>query len=198
METNQTNNQPPVYTLSPKRFSFFRGYLRGWIKFIVLKGRARRKEYWGFAFFNIIFLIIASIIDTNFHLNIVLPDVFADLGVGPVSGIYALAMIIPGLTITVRRLHDIGRSGWQYFWLVFAPWVALCIIVAINIFGSGGSFDYAFWDNIASTMDNVTIFIILFCVASLWYLIGSFILFIHCCTDSNPGDNQYGPNPKMI
>lgn len=57
--------------------------------------------------------------------------------------------LIPTIAVSVRRMHDIGKSGW---------WVLIAFVPLIG------------W---------------------IWYL-------ILCCTDSQPGDNQYGPNPKNI
>ena len=59
-------------------------------------GRARRKEYWMFFLFNIIFAGLATILS---------PKLYA---------IYSLAVLIPNLAVIVRRLHDIGKSGWMF------------------------------------------------------------------------------------
>ena len=72
-------------------------------------GRARRKEYWMFLLFNIIFAIAAMILDN------VLGIAIEGVGYGPLYGIYALALFIPGLALSVRRLHDVGKSGWFMF-----------------------------------------------------------------------------------
>ncbi len=70
-------------------------------------GRARRKEFWMFVLFNILFGIVAMGIDNMLGLA-------NDMtGYGPVYGLYTLAVFIPGLAVSVRRLHDIGKSGWM-------------------------------------------------------------------------------------
>ena len=79
-------------------------YLEALKKYAVFSGRSRRKEYWYFVLFNII-------------VSIVLAGIDALLGtltsyIGLLSGIYGLAVLIPTLALTVRRLHDIDRSGW--------------------------------------------------------------------------------------
>ena len=88
------------------------------------KGRSRRTEFWMFFLFNSIFLIVAGIIDnllgitfdTIFGLPIKIHPEFTAIQISP-SGyfylIYALAILIPGLAVTVRRLHDVGKSGWM-------------------------------------------------------------------------------------
>jgi uncharacterized membrane protein YhaH (DUF805 family) len=75
-------------------------YLAVLKKYAEFNGRASRIEYWMFFLFNIIFSILAGIIDWILGTYMV------------IVGIYYLAMIIPGLAVSIRRLHDIGKSGW--------------------------------------------------------------------------------------
>ncbi|WP_179336059.1 DUF805 domain-containing protein [Winogradskyella costae] len=72
-------------------------------------GRARRQEYWMFVLFNLIFVIGVAVVS---GVLTALTDVaaFASLYV-----IYVLGIIIPSLAVAVRRLHDVGKSGWFYF-----------------------------------------------------------------------------------
>ena len=79
-----------------------------------LNGRARRKEYWMFLLFHIIFVIVATVLDNLLGL-----DFTMDTGMGAVSmgygwiySVYVLAMLIPCLAVGVIRLHDVGKSGW--------------------------------------------------------------------------------------
>lgn len=83
-------------------------------------GRARRKEYWMFTLVNLIIgSIILRSIDMMFGLTIGPTE-----GVpwysqnGTLSSIYSLAVLIPGLAVSVRRLHDIGKSGWNLLWIL--------------------------------------------------------------------------------
>ncbi|MFC7933062.1 DUF805 domain-containing protein [Streptomyces cinereoruber] len=72
-------------------------------KYAVFSGRARRKEFWMFQLFNIIAAVILMTVDML-------------LGTYPLLyGIYALGIFLPSLGLSVRRLHDTGRSGW---WLL--------------------------------------------------------------------------------
>ncbi|WP_432745999.1 DUF805 domain-containing protein [Methylobacter sp. G7] len=78
-------------------------------KYAVFDGRARRKEYWFFFLFNIIISMILSAIDgLTGSFN-------PETGVGLLGGIYTIAVLIPSIAVSVRRLHDTGRSGW---WLL--------------------------------------------------------------------------------
>lgn len=72
-------------------------------------GRARRKELWYFVLFNFIFAIVAVIIDTVAGWEV------AANNYGPCYGAYMGVMLLPALAVGVRRLHDLGKSGW---WLL--------------------------------------------------------------------------------
>ncbi|MET9932783.1 MULTISPECIES: DUF805 domain-containing protein [unclassified Streptomyces] len=87
-------------------------------KYAVFSGRARRKEFWMFQLFNIIAVIILSILDSV-------------LGIQILSLVYALAVLLPSLGVSVRRLHDTGRSGW---WILIAlvPLVGGIILLVFN------------------------------------------------------------------
>ena len=82
-------------------------YLAVLKKYAVFSGRARRAEYWYFILFNIIISFMFSLIDG------VIGTRDAQSGCGMLSGLYALAVLVPGTAVAVRRLHDIGRSGWM-------------------------------------------------------------------------------------
>ena len=86
-------------------------YLEALKKYAVFSGRSRRKEYWYFVLFNIIVSIVLGWIDA------LLGTRGSYAGAGLLSGIYGLAILIPSLAVTVRRLHDIDRSGW---WILIA------------------------------------------------------------------------------
>lgn len=126
-------------------------YLSVLKNYATFTGRARRSEYWYFVLFNIIFCVIAMFLDqmlgTTFTINsgagaMVLPY-------GYIYVLYALIVFLPGLAVTVRRMHDIGKSGW------------FILVSAIPIAGA------------------------------IWLL-------ILLCTDSIPGKNKYGTNPKGV
>jgi uncharacterized membrane protein YhaH (DUF805 family) len=107
-------------------------------KYAVFSGRSRRKEYWYFALFVIIISFVLSIID-------VLTGAYArTVGVGLLSSIFSLAVLIPSIAVTVRRLHDIDRSGW---WLLIAlvPLVGWIVLLGFSVQeGTPGSNRYGF------------------------------------------------------
>ena len=82
-------------------------YLKVLRQFSDFKGRARRKEYWMFTLINAIVALIAVTLDN------VLGLANEDFLIGPIYMLYVLAMLLPSLAVSVRRLHDIGKSGWM-------------------------------------------------------------------------------------
>ena len=82
-------------------------------------GRARRSEYWYFILFNFIFSIAALLIDymLGSTINVEQSNGYSYTGIhlGYINILYGLAVFIPGLAVLVRRLHDVGKSGWFFF-----------------------------------------------------------------------------------
>jgi uncharacterized membrane protein YhaH (DUF805 family) len=117
-------------------------YLMVLKKYAQFSGRSRRKELWMFTLFNCIFSWPLYILGLVFHEN-TLGSIFLGL-----YFIYVLAVIVPCLAVSVRRLHDTGKSGW---WL---------LIVLVPI-------------------------------------VGPIVLLVFYVLDSQPGANEYGPNPKL-
>ena len=121
-------------------------------------GRARRSEYWGTVLFNgliqaglsIILSIVATILFSSIEINgeVTFSSLFFLLPDIPIY-IYSLIWLLPGLAVAVRRLHDIGKSGWNLLWIL------LPIVGAIMLI--------------------------------YWY-----------CQDSQPEENKWGANPKLV
>ncbi|OGU59009.1 MAG: hypothetical protein A2X64_03885 [Ignavibacteria bacterium GWF2_33_9] len=78
-------------------------YLKVLKQYVDFNGRARRKEYWMFVLINFIFMILASILDYIIGTYFV------------IYSLYALAILLPALAVGIRRLHDLGKSGWWIF-----------------------------------------------------------------------------------
>ncbi len=88
-------------------------------------GRARRTEFWMFVLFNIIFSIVASLIDRAIGFRI------GVIQLGVIGLIYSLAVLIPWLAVGVRRLHDIGKSGWMILinLIPFIGWIWFLVLM---------------------------------------------------------------------
>jgi uncharacterized membrane protein YhaH (DUF805 family) len=72
-------------------------------------GRARRKEFWMFALFNFIFIIVIYAVLGGVAAATDNPAILF------IGHLYFLAILIPSLALVTRRLHDVGKSGWFYF-----------------------------------------------------------------------------------
>jgi uncharacterized membrane protein YhaH (DUF805 family) len=97
-------------------------YLQALKKYATFTGRARRKEYWFYALFYVIIIVVLSVIDGIIGMNM------GGAGVGVLSGIYILAVFVPTIAVLVRRLHDTGRSGWWFF-IQLVPLVGFFILL---------------------------------------------------------------------
>ena len=81
-------------------------YIEALKKYAVFGGRSRRKEYWYFVLFSVIVSLVLSAIDA------LLGTFSSSTNVGLLGGIYGLAIIVPSIAVSVRRLHDTDRTGW--------------------------------------------------------------------------------------
>lgn len=95
--------------------SVFRNYA-------TFSGRARRSEYWYFTLFNVLVMFVFSLLTA-----IVGDSAFSSI-LKILNGLYSLAVIIPGLAVCWRRLHDIGKSGGYYF-IVLVPIVGFILLI---------------------------------------------------------------------
>ena len=104
-------------------------------KYVNFRDRAPRSEFWWFVLFGFIVSIVAGILDGALGFR---PDVVLDAGDGgfnasyqtngPIATIAALALLLPNLGVSVRRLHDIGKSGWWVL-LVFIPLIGILVLI---------------------------------------------------------------------
>lgn len=115
-------------------------YLMAFRKYAQIAGRSRRAEYWMFVLINALVSIGLLFATGSFRDEPSVVGSFVYLG-------YTLATIVPGFAVTVRRLHDTGRSGW-WFLIGLVP------------------------------------------------LVGAIVLLVFLVQDGQPGDNDFGANPK--
>ena len=104
-------------------------------KYAEFNGRARRKEYWIFFLFNLLISIVLSVVDMS-------TGMVNSIGLGVLSGLYGLAVLVPGIAVAVRRLHDTDRSGW---WLLIGliPLIgAIVLLVFLLLDGTPGENKY--------------------------------------------------------
>jgi len=102
-------------------------YIETFKKYATFSGRARRAEYWYFSLFNII--IGGIIAGMDLLIGIIIGFSFMPI---QLSSLYGLVIIIPIIAISVRRLHDIGKSGWMIF-ILFIPIIGWMIYLIFMV-----------------------------------------------------------------
>uniref|UniRef100_UPI0035CB389C DUF805 domain-containing protein n=1 Tax=uncultured Sphingomonas sp. TaxID=158754 RepID=UPI0035CB389C len=150
-------------------------------------GRSRRKEFWLWILFQVIAGFVLGILDTVFglggHASGVAnsaPGAYgaaANLRGGVLSNIFSLAVLIPSIAVSVRRMHDINRSGW---WILL-PLVPIVIVFAMVV--------------AAATSTSITA-MVLSGIAGLAFIGCAIVVFVWYCTAGTIGPNRFGDDPK--
>lgn len=104
-------------------------YLEALRKYADFNGRARRTEYWAFVLINFLIILGGTFLADTLGFG------------GSLLGLYVLAMIIPSLAVTVRRLHDTNKSGW-WLLLSFVPFGNLILLIFTLLDGDYGPNQY--------------------------------------------------------
>ncbi len=111
-------------------------YIEVMKKYAVFTGRARRKEFWMFTLIYTLIFIVLSVVDGIIGTGAMLFET------GLLSGIFSLVSLCPSIAVTIRRLHDIDRSGW---WILIGL-VPIAGVIVLIIFaakdGQPGSNQY--------------------------------------------------------
>lgn len=97
-------------------------------KYATFAGRARRKEYWMFALINFVICVALSIVAA---VTLGASGKSA-LVIDAALGVYCLLILLPSLAVTVRRLHDTGRSGW-WFWIQLVPIAGAIVLFVFTV-----------------------------------------------------------------
>ena len=113
-------------------------YLDVWRGYFDFSGRARRKEYWYFTLYHAIATVLGELVAvTSFSDKSPLDVVFTAIFL-----LYFFASIIPSVAVTVRRLHDVDKSGWWYY-IAFIPVIgAIWMLVLMCTDGTKGPNQY--------------------------------------------------------
>lgn len=105
-------------------------------RYAEFSGRSRRKEYWMFTLGAVIAAVVLNIVEGAAGLRGMIGPY------GPLTALFFLAIIIPGIAVGVRRLHDTARSGW---WLLIAlvPIIGGIVLLIFYVTeGTKGANDY--------------------------------------------------------
>ena len=103
-------------------------YMEALRKYSTFEGRARRKEYWFFALCNFLAVVALTVVD------MAIGTFNEQAEIGLFGGVYLLAVLVPSIAVTVRRLHDTNRSGW-WFLINFIPVIGSIVIMAARVAG---------------------------------------------------------------
>ena len=130
-------------------------------------GRARRSEYWYYTLCGAIIGLLLRGVDYLIGLDYEI-----------VGTLYSLAVFIPGLAVLVRRMHDIGKSGWYIVYFMIPTFIA-GFWFGFSIVSAGNS-GFSGW---------IIIPLLLLIITSIWML-------VLLCREGDSGTNEYGPDPK--
>jgi uncharacterized membrane protein YhaH (DUF805 family) len=102
-------------------------------KYVTFSGRARRSEYWWWALYMLIAGGVIAAVEMRLGLGLGTVaggdgSIQAAYQGGLLTGIWALAHLIPGIAVAVRRLHDTDRSGW-WLLIVFVPVIGVLVLL---------------------------------------------------------------------
>ncbi len=106
----------------------------GFRNYVNFSTRAIRSEYWYWTLFVVLVSIVSGVIDWT---------IVPGAKVGPVGAITSLALLLPGIAVSVRRLHDRDYSGWWVLlafvplvgWIILLVWFVMRGTVGDNRFG---------------------------------------------------------------
>ena len=140
-------------------------------------GRASRPEFWWFFLATIVAGIVARIVDSILGIHLVGP-------IGPLYILLCLAIIVPSIAVSIRRLHDTGRPGW-WILLPLVPYILAIILGGAAMMGGAASGSAM---GVGAGVGLAMIFMLLALVCGI-------LLIVFYCQAGTPGDNQYGPNP---
>lgn len=104
-------------------------YLKAFKQYATFSGRAQRAEYWYFVLFYILGYLVMSFFDG------LIGTFSMEAGIGALGGIFLLVHVLPSIAVSVRRLHDIGRTGWWYL-LVIIPLIGPLVLLVFSVMDS--------------------------------------------------------------
>ena len=177
-------------------------------KYADFSGRATRAEFWWWKLAVYIASFILAIIDGSILS-------FSQGGAySPLQMIFGLAILLPSLAVTARRLHDIGKTGWwQLVWIAIAviawiPFIIGLIVLLVRIFGvlEGGWFSYAqmgegnfsggpsfgvFLDVSVPLIIGLVISLLVTLAIVIWAI-------LWLARQGQTGPNRFGPDPRAL
>ncbi len=124
--------------------TFAQAIKAGFRNYVNFSGRASRSEYWYFVLFMVLVYLVMFVLDRVLDTNSdSMPALILTLAVAVVLIVVALGLILPAISIAVRRLHDLNQSGWWYLLnliplvgpIILLVWFCMRGTVGSNRFG---------------------------------------------------------------
>ena len=174
-------------------------------KYADFSGRATRAEYWWWVLATVIASIAFSAIDSSI---VSFAGGYDDgYAFSPLGTIFGLAILLPDLAVTARRLHDIGKTGWwQLVWFVvfiigLIPFIIGLIALLVAIM-DGGWFSYAAMEEMGYSIGVDFSFFVPLIVGGLITLVVSLAIFlwalIWLARQGQTGPNRFGLDPRAL
>ena len=169
-------------------------------KYADFQGRATRAEYWWWLLATLIGSVIFSAVDSS-----IASFSGPDWDYSPFATIFALAVLLPDLAVTARRLHDIGKSGWwQLVWYAALPVVVITLVIglilAIVLGSPEGSWEFEgrSWSFEDASLSVAGVVALLVCVGiALLIALGMFIWWlVWMISHGQTGTNRHGTDPR--
>ena len=157
--------------------SFADAIKSGFRNYVTFKGRASRSEFWWWTLFAVLVQSATSIIDDT------------------VNSIASLALLLPGIAVNVRRLHDTNRRGTWLLWPVFTLVVGIVSFILFAVSASLDLNDANNWDLENKVEGAALAFVIVGGVALLATLVLGLLNFSFTLMKSDPEMNRFGPPP---
>ena len=168
-------------------------------KYCVFTGRARRSEYWYWTLFNILVSIGISVLQGALSIPALLKGSGSESAslIGTVlSVIWVLAVLLPSLGVSVRRLHDTNHSGW-WLLIIYVIEIAALVLLAASLATSWASLLTG--DVEMPTAENMNLpCAVIGLVLLLLTFVLEIVMLVWYIKNSTAGTNKYGPNPKEL
>lgn len=182
----ETSSASPA-ALEQTDFSFMGCVSSCFRQYAVFSGRSTRKEIWSFSIFSVLLQIVLSI-----------------LSLGSLNSLAGLLLLLPSLAVSVRRLHDTGRSGWHVFWSNVIPFIGLMLVffALVAVLGAAAVMQMTMTHETMSAelpeFSGLAFGVL--AAGCLTLLVGGiYALYVYLVAfffDSEKGTNKYGPSPK--
>lgn len=161
-----------LYVGAPSR-GFMEALQVCFAKYVAFSGRASRSEYWYFVLWQVLIGAVTGIVDAV---------LFTTSDVGPLNAIASLALILPTLAVSWRRMHDLDRSGW---------WIGgFYLVIFVVVFVGSITYGVTILDDPSATPDSE--FALFFGIFAIGVVIYSVVLLVWYCTRGTLGPNRYG------